>query len=177
MTLPKTFSLKNKSSGFTLIELLIVIAIIGILAAVLIAVINPVAQQNKARDAGTAATMNKIILAINSFQSAYSRYPTCEELRGELLQVNNTYTVGCDATTPNFGGFYFNYAYVPSNQCDPDVTKPGRDIGTGRCLYYYSRPSATSACLSAKMWGTKGTSSFYRWQGSVLTPSTTACTI
>ena len=177
MSLPKNFSLKNNSRGFTLIELLIVIAIIGILAAVLIAIINPAAQQNKAKDAGTVATMNKMMLAINSFNSAYTRYPTCEELRAELLQVNATYTINCDAASPNVGGFYFNSALLPSNKCDTVLGRDELTTGGGRCLYYYSRPTTTTACLSAKMWGTKGASSFYRWQGGVVTPSTTACAI
>jgi len=39
-------SFHRKEEGFTLIELLIVVVIIGILAGVLITVINPIRQQN-----------------------------------------------------------------------------------------------------------------------------------
>lgn len=41
---------KTLSKGFTLIELLVVLAILGILAAALLATINPVEQLNKATD-------------------------------------------------------------------------------------------------------------------------------
>ena len=49
--------------GFTLIELLIVIVIIGILAGVVIGVLNPIQQQNRARDATFRSSLNKMALA------------------------------------------------------------------------------------------------------------------
>jgi len=49
--------------GFTLIELLIVIAIIGILAGVLIAVINPAQQRTKANQAVMRSSVSKACLA------------------------------------------------------------------------------------------------------------------
>ncbi len=51
------------SRGFTLIELLIVIVIIGILAGVVIGVLNPIQQQNRARDATFRSSLNKMALA------------------------------------------------------------------------------------------------------------------
>ena len=78
--------LKNQK-GFTLIELLIVIVIIGILAGVLIAVIDPVKQQNRAKDAGVQATMNKVALATEGFVSAYGRTPTDSEFIGSLQKA------------------------------------------------------------------------------------------
>lgn len=56
----------NCSAGFTLIELLIVIVIIGILAGVLIAVINPVQQQTKANQTVLRANVDKLCLATTS---------------------------------------------------------------------------------------------------------------
>ncbi|PIP56974.1 type II secretion system protein GspG, partial [candidate division WWE3 bacterium CG22_combo_CG10-13_8_21_14_all_39_12] len=47
MNLP---SFQKKSFGFTLIELLVVIVVIGILAGVIIVVINPNLQQEKAKE-------------------------------------------------------------------------------------------------------------------------------
>ena len=49
--------------GFTLIELLIVIAIIGILAGILIAVINPAQQRLKANQAVMRSSVSKACLA------------------------------------------------------------------------------------------------------------------
>lgn len=71
------------ATGFTLIELLIVISILGILSGVLIAVVNPTTQRNRARDATIKATMNKIALATQSYISAYGSVPT------ELGFINN----------------------------------------------------------------------------------------
>ena len=77
--------LAKRQQGFTLIELLIVIVIIGILAGVLIAVIDPQAQQNRARDATVQATINKMALAVGGFRSAYGRSPDGYEFRS-LIQ-------------------------------------------------------------------------------------------
>src|SRR3989344_1652768 len=49
--------------GFTLVELLIVIVIIGILAGVVIGVLNPVQQQNRARDSVARAQLDKMALS------------------------------------------------------------------------------------------------------------------
>lgn len=74
--------LKNKikiqssinSAGFTLIELLVVIGILGILAAALIATIDPFEQLNKATDARVENTLIE-------FQNGLLRYYT---IRGEM---------------------------------------------------------------------------------------------
>ena len=72
---PKLISKAHHYSGFTLIELLIVIVIIGILAGVLIAVINPARQQNRARDANVIATINKVVLSTQGYVAAYGAAP------------------------------------------------------------------------------------------------------
>lgn len=62
------------SKGFTLIELLVVIGILGILAAALVATIDPFEQLNKGSDARTENTLIE-------FQNGLLRYYT---LRGQL---------------------------------------------------------------------------------------------
>lgn len=61
----KVFASAQK--GFTLIELLVVIGILGILAAALVATIDPFEQLNKANDASVENTLSE-------FQTALIRY-------------------------------------------------------------------------------------------------------
>lgn len=62
--------------GFTLVELLIVIAIIGILSASVVSVINPIQQQKKARDAVRRADLSKISTALEQYYADHNSYPT-----------------------------------------------------------------------------------------------------
>lgn len=83
--------------GFTLIELLIVIVIIGILAGVVLQILNPARQQNRARDGVTRASMNKVALSVGAVMSAYGRYPAGTEV---LAELDNAVAGGgtCNAT-------------------------------------------------------------------------------
>lgn len=127
----------RKQEGFTLIELLIVIVIIGILAGVLIAVIDPTSQQNRARDAGIEASINKVVLATEGYVSAYGAIPSD-------LQFINQFKTGtitasgttCDQTSGN-PDCYFAVSGTPLSQ-----TCPG---GTPR-WYGSSAPAAGNQC-------------------------------
>ncbi len=65
--------MKNRSVGFTLIELLIVVAIIGILAA--IAVPNFLNAQTKAKIAKVRSELRSLSVAIDSYQLDQNNYP------------------------------------------------------------------------------------------------------
>lgn len=67
----------RKSSGFTLIELLIVIAVIGVLASVVLAVINPLEQLSKSRDAGRRSSVTQLGKAMSAYflNTSNSQYP------------------------------------------------------------------------------------------------------
>ncbi len=94
--------LRGKSEGFTLIELMIVIAIIGILAA--IAIPNFIAYRNKSFCTRTEADANGIASAIADYFSVPSRTatPAIGELnnhRGYSLSGNNSGAInGADAS-------------------------------------------------------------------------------
>ncbi|EKE00507.1 MAG: hypothetical protein ACD_22C00002G0001 [uncultured bacterium] len=65
--------------GFTLIELLIVIVIIGILAGVVLAVMNPAVQQRKANESVLRANTDKVCLAMHACAAARSdAFTTCD---------------------------------------------------------------------------------------------------
>lgn len=70
---------RKRTSGFTLTELLIVIAIIGILVALLFPVFT--AALEKARQATCASNLKQIVLASLMYVQDYDEtYPLCEEM-------------------------------------------------------------------------------------------------
>lgn len=63
--------------GFTLIELLIVIAILGVLAIVVLAAIDPIQQLARTRDSGRKSTVTQIGHAVQAYYtSRNATYPT-----------------------------------------------------------------------------------------------------
>lgn len=65
----------KQKKGFTLIELLVVIGILGILAAALIATIDPFEQLNKAQDATVKNIMVEYIDANIRYYATHTAYP------------------------------------------------------------------------------------------------------
>jgi len=66
---------KNKRKGFTLIEMLIVIALIGILAGVVISVINIPKTQARSRDSKRVGDIKMIQSALESYFFDNRKYP------------------------------------------------------------------------------------------------------
>ncbi|HVA96970.1 MAG TPA: prepilin-type N-terminal cleavage/methylation domain-containing protein [Candidatus Acidoferrales bacterium] len=66
---------KSYQKGFTLIELLVVLGILGILAAALLAAINPVEQLNKAQDTSLKNTASEFISSTVQYYSAHNELP------------------------------------------------------------------------------------------------------
>ena len=66
---------KNKRKGFTLIEMLVVIALIGILAGVVISVINIPKTQARSRDSKRVGDIKRIQAALELYFSDNRKYP------------------------------------------------------------------------------------------------------
>ena len=67
--------MKIKLPGFTLIELLVVIGVIGVLASVLVIVINPVKQLQRARDTRRKSDIAQIQQSLELYRSDKGYYP------------------------------------------------------------------------------------------------------
>jgi len=135
--------------AFTLIELLIVISIIAILSAVLISVLNPIKQQEKAKDAVIIASMEKVVGSIEAYQNAFAKPPTCLKLtNSELKNVTaastcadsfaaGTFTLS-GVKTPDPTGFHYS---VVSGE--PYVYAQLFEKKDGAILYACYKSSAT----------------------------------
>ena len=153
-------SMKSQK-GFTLIELLIVIVIIGILAGVLIAIIDPQAQQDRAKDANVTAGLNKIALAIGGYKAAYGDVPTANNVPG--LLSNGTALSGQCAS----GGYtcLFSISLLPlwapgnvaGSGCSTTAGEQYRGDGSGvpqqsgQCYFRYVGDN-TAGVKSFKIW-------------------------
>jgi len=69
--------LLRNQKGFTLIELLIVIAVLGVLAAVVLAAIDPLEQLARGRDSGRKSSVAQIGHALEAYSTVNNNvYPT-----------------------------------------------------------------------------------------------------
>jgi prepilin-type N-terminal cleavage/methylation domain-containing protein len=64
-----------KIKGFTLVELLIVIALLGVLAAAVLAAINPLEQANRARDTRVRSDASQLLAATDRYFVAQDEFP------------------------------------------------------------------------------------------------------
>lgn len=113
------------SKGFTLVELLIVIAVIGVLAAVILAVINPLQQLARGRDAGRTSTIAQLGSALQRYATSNTDYPvvpasgngtfmtdlvTANEIQATFTNPDygGTLTAGCETTQNNQGEYCYD---------------------------------------------------------------------
>jgi prepilin-type N-terminal cleavage/methylation domain-containing protein len=126
-------NLKAKS-GFTLLELLIVIVILGILATVMVVVVNPAHQLARARDTQRETDIYSIAATIQQYAAEHSG--ALPDTDGDPDTSNFPTTLTCIGT----GGGCFNLgaagdgevSIVPTYMASlPKDPKTGTDANTG----------------------------------------------
>ncbi len=117
------FKVVQQQKGFTLIELMIVVAIIGILAA--IAIPNFLRYQAKSRQSEARTNLGAIFVAETSFFGEQTRYGSFAEVGYNLAGVSNRYNYG----GPTAGGTGGNNA-----QCAPSQEGSNMLSNTGDCI-------------------------------------------
>ncbi len=130
---------KTNREGFTLIELLIVIAIIGILAGIVLAVLNPGRQRQRAREGTLRANVNKLCLAYASCKAA-----SVDEDYSECRTDANADNLGVDLSKLNGTPAGATYGYldnIPTNGSNAwggylDVDNSGGYASANDCAFY-----------------------------------------
>jgi prepilin-type N-terminal cleavage/methylation domain-containing protein len=105
-------------AGFTLIELLVVIGILGILAAALIATIDPFEQLRKANDTSAKNTASEFLSATTRYYGSKGAYPWSTAAEGgedcvAVYPANGTYLnafTPCITTLVNQGELKASFA-------------------------------------------------------------------
>jgi type IV pilus assembly protein PilA len=129
----RSMSLLGNSSGFTLVELMVVVAIIGILAAV--AIPNYQKYQAKARQSEAKIALASIFTAEKSFSAENSTYTACLTQAGYVPEgANRYYTVGfsdaaAGSATCGNGGAIVNCKSYVFTGTETDCTVAGINFG------------------------------------------------
>lgn len=120
--------IKSNQSGFTIVELLIVIAVIGILAAITIVAYSGI--QQRARDSIRANDMATIKTALLLYQTDNGGVLTTASYGGS---GPGGWNLSSSSTWLSFLGS--TYGKIPVDPINTGVTDPGQ--GGGLAYYYY----------------------------------------
>ncbi len=169
--------LKN-SLGFTLVELLIVIALLGVIALIVIAAINPIEQANRARDTGMRSDASQLISAIDRYFAVREKFPwvvqdiaydndsavgymsagdyhigLCAELGGVDDCANNGALILDEELKPEFRNRKFIKAHTAGEIQDQLIIgKLLQDQSIYVCYIPMSKSNRTKACEGDNVW-------------------------
>ncbi|OGH23648.1 MAG: hypothetical protein A2958_02645 [Candidatus Levybacteria bacterium RIFCSPLOWO2_01_FULL_38_13] len=90
--------------GFTLIELLIVIAVLGVLAAMVLVVVNPGKRMAQTRDAQRKTQLSQVKRALEAYMAVNGNYPLTgvnNEVFGDAVDYGNMGYEGPNGYIPN----------------------------------------------------------------------------
>lgn len=106
-------NIMRKNKGFTLIEILVVVAIIGVLAAIGLG--SFASTQAKARDSKRKSDLSAISRAVEMYYNDFGRYPT-SDASGNIVGCGSTGTTAC-----SWGGsFTATTTYMQDMPSDPN---------------------------------------------------------
>ena len=139
---------RRNRAGFTLVELLVVIAIIGILAALLLPVLSAVKEHARSHEGRTE--ISQLETAIESYDSAYGRFPVSTNVQMIATAARGDFTYG--------GTVFANAGYTGtsiSNNSEViailmDLTNYPNGPGPTANMNYVKNPQQT-IFLNAKM--------------------------
>jgi prepilin-type N-terminal cleavage/methylation domain-containing protein len=159
-----------KKRGFTLIEILIVIALIGVLSAVVLSSLNT--SRLKARDAQRRSSLDQVKVALELYHNDYGNYPIYNggvyvegKCSGAALPTNWTvmpnYT-GANAWIPNLAP-----TYLPQLPGDPVPS-----ASAARCFTYGSDATGQNYTI----WAHNGIESSFSASDPMVRLLPSACT-
>ncbi len=133
--------MSRKRVGFTLIELLIVIAILGILAVVVLVLINPGERQAQARDAGRVSSVAQLGRSIQAYYTVKSNLPDVATWAADLV------TTGEMSVFPSGIAYTYNSVSACTTYVQP-ATFPtycyNEDEANGNGAIIYSKAESTT---------------------------------
>ena len=124
----------KRSLGFTLIELLVVLGILGILAAGLLAAIDPFEQLKKGRDTNLRNTVIELLNGFTRFYATHGELPWCD------AGTCSTFTTPTELSDTTF--WDENTGYLQKLINDGELKTEFRTgLGTGNAARIYATSS------------------------------------
>ncbi|MEM7248693.1 MAG: type II secretion system protein GspG [Acidobacteriota bacterium] len=115
--------MRKTSKGFTLIELLIVVAIIGIIAAIAIPNLLNAIQRGKQKR--TTGDMRTVATAIESYSIDNNQYPILAS--GEVSEIETFLEPTYIKAVPTLDGWRHPFLYVSTLGQEYQITSYGKD--------------------------------------------------